>query len=101
MQSRSAQKITGACTDSNFSDSQGEIRKIMKTPKRASAISIPMASAISLPLNHLTMARDTVTPAISVPQPKIMKPKLASIAVGGSSHPKTFLIPPVRPLIVS
>ena len=101
MHSRSAQKITGASTVSNFLESQGETRKIIQTPKRASAISTPIARAISLPLNHLTIARDTVTPAISVPQPKIMNPRQASRAVGGSSQPKAFLSPPVRPLIVS
>ena len=53
------------------------------TPKRASAISDPMASAISRPLNHLTIPRDTVIPAISTPQPKIMKPIAANLADAG------------------
>lgn len=46
--------------------------KIMQvaTPKRANAISEPIASAISRPLNHFTIPRDTVMPAISTPQPK-------------------------------
>ena len=53
------------------------------TPRRASAISDPMASAISRPLNHFTMPRDTVMPPISAPQPKIMKPRAASFADAG------------------
>ena len=39
-------------------------------PIRAHAISSPIANAISLPLNHLTMIFDTVIPAISMPTPK-------------------------------
>ena len=35
---------------------------------------ILLASAISFPLNHLTIPRETVIPAISTPQPKNMKP---------------------------
>ena len=59
--------------------------KIMQvaTPKRASAISEPMASAISRPLNHLTMPRLTVMPAISTPHPKIMKPTAENLAEAG------------------
>ena len=59
--------------------------KIMQvaTPKRASAISDPIASAISWPLNHLTMPRLTVMPAISTPQPKIMKPTAENFADAG------------------
>ena len=59
--------------------------KIMQvaTPRRASAISEPIARAISLPLNHLTIPRLTVMPAISQPQPKIMKPQAASFADAG------------------
>ena len=53
------------------------------TPRRASAISEPMASAISRPLNHFTIPRETVMPAISQPQPKIMKPQAASFADDG------------------
>ena len=59
--------------------------KIMQvaTPKRASAISLPIANAISRPLNHFTMPRLTVMPAISQPQPKIMKPQAANFAEAG------------------
>ena len=59
--------------------------KIMQvaTPKRAKAISEPIAKAISLPLNHLTIPRLTVMPAISTPQPKIMKPQAANLAEAG------------------
>ena len=53
------------------------------TPSRARAISEPMASAVSRPLNHLTMPRLTVMPAISQPQPKSMKPRAASLAEAG------------------
>ena len=53
------------------------------TPRRASAISEPIASAISRPLNHFTIPRLTVIPAISHPQPKIMKPQAANLAEAG------------------
>ena len=53
------------------------------TPKRANAISDPMAKAISRPLNHFTIPRETVIPAISTPQPNIMKPTAASLADAG------------------
>ena len=59
--------------------------KIMQvaTPRRARAISEPIARAISLPLNHLTIPRLTVMPAISQPHPKIMKPQAANFADAG------------------
>ena len=59
--------------------------KIMQvaTPRRASAISEPMARAVSRPLNHFTIPRLTVMPAISAPQPKIMKPTAAIFADAG------------------
>ena len=53
------------------------------TPRRASAISEPIASAISRPLNHFTTPRDTVMPPISAPQPKSIKPMAASLAEAG------------------
>ena len=53
------------------------------TPRRASAISEPIANAISRPLNHFTIPRLTVMPAISTPQPKIMKPMAATLAEAG------------------
>ena len=53
------------------------------TPRRAKAISEPMARAISRPLNHFTIPRETVIPAISAPQPKIMKPQAATLAEAG------------------
>lgn len=49
------------------------------TPTRAMAISMPIARAISLPSNHLTIPFDTVMPAISEPQPNIMKPRQESL----------------------
>ena len=61
----------------------GEKIMHVATPKRAKAISEPMASAISRPLNHFTMPRDTMMPAISTPQPKIMKPTAANLAEAG------------------
>ena len=53
------------------------------TPRRARAISEPIASAISRPLNHFTIPRLTVIPAISQPQPKIMNPQAANFADAG------------------
>ena len=53
------------------------------TPRRASAISEPIAMAISRPLNHFTIPRETVIPAISTPQPKIMKPMADNLADAG------------------
>ena len=53
------------------------------TPRRASAISEPIAKAISRPLNHFTIPLDTVIPAISQPQPKIMNPQAANFAEAG------------------
>lgn len=61
----------------------GERRNTANTPKRAIAISKPMARAISFPLNHFAIAFDTVTPPISTPHPKIMNPIEANLAVGG------------------
>ena len=62
---------------------KGENIMQVATPRRARAISEPMARAISRPLNHLTMPRLTVMPAISQPHPKIMKPQAASLADAG------------------
>ena len=53
------------------------------TPRRANAISEPMAMAISRPLNHFTIPLETVMPAISTPQPKIMNPMAANLADAG------------------
>ena len=61
----------------------GEISTAAATPIRALAISSPIAKAISLPFNHLTIPFDTVIPAISTPQPKIIKPKAAILAEEG------------------
>ena len=62
----------------------GESHMAANTPRRAIAISTPMARAISLPLNHLAMALETVVPAISQPQPNIMKPRVAILALPGN-----------------
>ena len=53
------------------------------TPRRAKAISEPIANAISRPLNHFTIPRETVIPAISVPHPNIIKPQAATLADAG------------------
>ena len=53
------------------------------TPKRANAISEPIARAISLPLNHFTIPRETVIPAISTPQPNIINPIADNLAEAG------------------
>ena len=79
------QKPTGPETPPSLLASIGLIEKMANTPTRAIAISIPIAIAISLPLNHFAMALDTVVPAISQPQPKIMKPKAAILALPGIS----------------
>ena len=61
----------------------GEKIMHVATPNRARAISEPIAKAISRPLNHFTIPLDTVIPAISQPQPKIMKPQAANLAEAG------------------
>ena len=61
----------------------GEKIMHVATPSLANAISDPIANAISRPLNHLTMPRETVMPAISTPQPNIMKPMAANLAEAG------------------
>ncbi len=86
MQSRTPTTATGRTTLGDPSSAtHGERLNTAKTPSRAMAISRPIASAISFPVNHLTMAFETVIPAISVPQPKIMKPRQASFALAGMS----------------
>ena len=78
------QNPTGATTEPlNLEAIIGEIHITANTPRRAMAISRPIANAISLPLNHLAIALDTVVPAISQPQPKIMKPRQAIFALPG------------------
>ena len=83
MNRRAVQKPTGPDTPPILSARMGEIEKMAKTPIRAIAISRPMARAISLPLNHLAIAFETVVPAISQPHPKIMNPKEANLAEAG------------------
>ena len=85
MQSRAAQKATGMTTEGGVDQSarRGEIVKMKNTPTRAIAISRPIARAISFPSNHLARVFETVIPAISQPQPKIMKPRAASLALPG------------------
>ena len=81
---RAVQKPTGATTEpSNLPAIIGEIHITANTPSLAIAISRPIARAISLPLNHFAMALDTVVPAISQPQPKIMNPRQAIFALPG------------------
>ena len=46
---------------------RGDPNNARNEPKRAKAISVPIASAISLPLNHFTIILDTVIPAPSAP----------------------------------
>ena len=62
---------------------KGENIMQVATPRRANAISEPMANAISRPLNHLTIPRDTVMPPISAPQPKSINPQAANLADAG------------------
>ena len=62
---------------------RGDMENMANTPTRARAISRPIASAISCPSNHLARVFDTVMPAISQPQPNIMKPRAASLALPG------------------
>ena len=84
IRSSTVQKPTGATTDwSNLLEMIGASHITANTPRRAIAISSPIARAISLPLNHLAMDLDTVVPAISQPQPKIMKPREAIFALPG------------------
>ena len=79
-----AQKATGATMElSNLADMSGAIHITPNTPRRAIAISRPIARAFSLPSNHFAMALETVVPAISQPHPKIMNPRLAILALPG------------------
>jgi len=83
-QSSAVQNPTGATTElSNLDAIIGDIHITANTPSLAIAISSPIANAISLPLNHLAIAFDTVVPAISHPQPKIMNPRQAILALPG------------------
>ena len=63
----------------------GTPRKTTATPRRAMAISTPIAKAISLPLNHFTMPRETVMPASSTPQPE--EHEAYGGELGRSRHP--------------
>ena len=63
------------------------IDKAKAVPKRAVAISKPIANAISFPLNHRTIILDTVIPAVSTPTPKIAYPRAATITC--AFHPKS------------
>ena len=84
MQSRAPTTATGRTTLSGaIAARRGERKKTAVTPRRAMAISTPMASAISLPSNQRAMARETVTPAISAPHPKMAKPMHATFALPG------------------
>ena len=83
MRSRTVQNPTGPCTPPSLEARIGLIENTQKTPTRAIAISTPIAIAISLPLNHLAMALETVVPAISQPHPKIIKPRAAILALPG------------------
>ena len=66
------------------------MENIANTPTRAIAISKPIAKAISLPSNHFAIALETVIPAISQPQPKIIKPKAAIFALPGIAIHQEF-----------
>ena len=84
MQSRASEKATGRDTLTGAMwASTGAPNITTATPTRAMAISTPIARAISWPVNHFTMPRLTVMPAISTPQPKIMKPMAESLAEAG------------------
>jgi hypothetical protein len=58
-------------------------------PMRAPASCSPMAVAISLPLNHLTMTFDTVMPATSTPMPKKENPMAATHTCVRTGKPET------------
>ena len=91
MMRSAVQNATGATTElSNLAAIIGEVHMTANTPRRAIAISNPIARAISLPLNHLAIALETVVPAISQPQPKIMKPRLAILALPGNATHQLF-----------
>ena len=83
MRRSTTQKRIGASTLPNLSARRGEAERTANTPRRAIAISRPIARAISLPLNHFAIAFETVIPAISQPHPKIMKPREAIFALPG------------------
>ena len=88
---RHVQRASGAVTEPpNLSEMAGESHITANTPRRAMAISSPIARAISLPLNHLAMAFDTVVPAISQPHPNIMKPRAAIFALPGIAVHQLF-----------
>ena len=80
---RITQKRIGASMFPNLSARRGDAERTANTPRRAIAISRPIARAISLPSNHFAIAFDTVIPAISQPHPKIMKPREAIFALPG------------------
>ena len=88
---RTVQNAIGATIDgspaalANILEIAGDEENTANTPRRAIAISRPIANAISLPSNHLAIALDTVIPAISQPQPKIIKPNAAILALPGNS----------------
>ena len=85
MQSNTTPKATERLTSMLPPSLAKNGEKIMQvaTPRRAKAISDPMAKAISRPLNHFTIPRETVIPPISVPQPKIINPMAATLADAG------------------
>ncbi len=67
-------KTIGAVTE-KFLASGMDIPTARAVPKRAIDICIPIAKAISLPLNQRTTAFEMVIPVASVPTPKMAKPK--------------------------
>ena len=78
---KATERVTEICPPRRAKNGEKIIH--VATPRRASAISEPMASAISRPLNHFTIPLETVIPAISQPQPKIMNPQAANLAEAG------------------
>ena len=78
---KATERDTSMCPPS-FAKNGEKIMQVA-TPRRARAISEPMARAISRPLNHFTIPRLTVIPPISAPQPKIMNPHAATLAEAG------------------
>ena len=85
IKSNAVQNPSGAAiaAEGKAEEMRGEIHITANTPKRAMAISKPIARAISLPLNHLARILETVVPAISQPHPKIINPRQASFALPG------------------
>ncbi len=70
-----------------------DIASANNVPKRAIDICIPIASAISFPLNQRTTAFEIVIPIASVPTPKIANPN--------DDHSTCVFIAPIRGMLTT